>query len=59
METGEEVLRMDRGQGHEVTATGEHRRRLIVVLVITGAVLIVEVIGGVEHPCIAESSSRS
>ena len=32
--------------GHEVTATGEHRKRLIVVLVITGAVLIAEVIGG-------------
>ena len=31
---------------HEVTATGEHRKRLIVVLVITCAVLIVEVIGG-------------
>jgi cobalt-zinc-cadmium efflux system protein len=37
---------MGNGHGHEVTATGEHRRRLIVVLVITGAVLIVEVIGG-------------
>jgi cobalt-zinc-cadmium efflux system protein len=36
------------GGGHnsEVTATGEHRRRLIVVLVITGAVMIAEVIGG-------------
>jgi cobalt-zinc-cadmium efflux system protein len=36
------------GSGHspEVTATGEHRRRLIVVLVITSAVLIAEVIGG-------------
>ena len=31
---------------HEVTATGEHRKRLIVVLVTTCAVLIVEVIGG-------------
>ena len=37
---------MGDGHGIEVTATGEHRRRLIVVLVITGAVLIVEVIGG-------------
>jgi cobalt-zinc-cadmium efflux system protein len=36
------------GSGHsaEVSATGEHRRRLIVVLVITSAVLIAEVIGG-------------
>jgi len=32
--------------GHEVTATGEHRKRLVIVLVITGAVLIAEVIGG-------------
>ena len=31
---------------HEVTATGEHRKRLVVVLVITCAVLIAEVIGG-------------
>jgi cobalt-zinc-cadmium efflux system protein len=31
---------------HEVTATGAHRKRLIVVLVITCAVLIAEVIGG-------------
>ena len=40
--------------GHEVTATGEHRKRLIVVLVITGAVLIAEVIGGLiagSSPC--------
>src|SRR5688572_8981339 len=36
------------GGGHspEVTATGEHRRRLIVALVITSVVLIAEVIGG-------------
>jgi cobalt-zinc-cadmium efflux system protein len=34
------------GHNNEVTATGEHRRRLIVVLVITFAVLIAEVIGG-------------
>jgi cobalt-zinc-cadmium efflux system protein len=33
-------------RGHEVTATNEHRKRLIVVLVITSVVLIVEVIGG-------------
>ena len=31
---------------HDVTATGEHRKRLIVVLVITCAVLVAEVIGG-------------
>ncbi|HLM20840.1 MAG TPA: cation diffusion facilitator family transporter [Propionibacteriaceae bacterium] len=36
------------GGGHspEVTATSEHRRRLIVALVITSVVLIAEVIGG-------------
>jgi cobalt-zinc-cadmium efflux system protein len=34
------------GHGRDVTATGEHRKRLIVVLVITCAVLVVEVIGG-------------
>jgi cobalt-zinc-cadmium efflux system protein len=32
--------------GHDVTATGEQRNRLIVVLVITCAVLVAEVIGG-------------
>ncbi len=32
--------------GLEMTATGEHRRRLSVVLVITGSVLVAEVIGG-------------
>ncbi|HEU4909933.1 MAG TPA: cation diffusion facilitator family transporter [Propionibacteriaceae bacterium] len=32
--------------GHEATATNAHRNRLIVVLVITFAVLIVEVVGG-------------
>lgn len=37
---------MGSGHSHEVTATGEHRRRLIVALVITSAVLIAEVIGG-------------
>jgi cobalt-zinc-cadmium efflux system protein len=37
---------MGNGDGIEVTATGEHRRRLIVVLVITAAVLVAEVIGG-------------
>jgi cobalt-zinc-cadmium efflux system protein len=46
MEAGEEVRPMGGVPGHEVTATGEHRKRLIVVLVITGAVLIAEVIGG-------------
>ncbi len=34
------------GHSHEVTATGAHRSRLVVVLVITCAVLIAEVIGG-------------
>jgi cobalt-zinc-cadmium efflux system protein len=35
------------GEGsHEVTATGTHRKRLVVVLMITCAVLIAEVIGG-------------
>jgi cobalt-zinc-cadmium efflux system protein len=37
---------MGSGHSQEVTATGEHRRRLIVVLVITSVVLIVEVVGG-------------
>src|SRR5215207_1395864 len=37
---------MGSGHSHEITATGEHRKRLIMVLVITGAVLIAEVIGG-------------
>ena len=37
---------MGGGHGHDVTATGEHRKRLIVVLVITCAVLLAEVIGG-------------
>jgi cobalt-zinc-cadmium efflux system protein len=34
------------GYGHEVTVTNAHRKRLIVVLVITLGVLIAEVIGG-------------
>jgi cobalt-zinc-cadmium efflux system protein len=34
------------GHGYEVTATNAHRKRLIVVLVITLGVLIAEVIGG-------------
>jgi cobalt-zinc-cadmium efflux system protein len=38
---------MESGHSHEVTATSAHRKRLIVVLVITGVVLIVEVIGGI------------
>jgi cobalt-zinc-cadmium efflux system protein len=42
----EEVRQMGNGDGIEVTATGEHRRRLIVVLMITAAVLVAEVIGG-------------
>jgi cobalt-zinc-cadmium efflux system protein len=37
---------MGGGHAHHVTATGEHRKRLIVVLAITIAVLIAEVIGG-------------
>ncbi|HEY6688743.1 MAG TPA: cation diffusion facilitator family transporter [Propionibacteriaceae bacterium] len=37
---------MGSGHGHEVTATNAHRKRLIVVLVITFVVLIAEVIGG-------------
>lgn len=37
---------MSSGHGHEVTATNAHRKRLIVVLVITLTVLIAEVIGG-------------
>ena len=37
---------MGGGHGHDVTATGEHRKRLIVVLVITCAVLVAEVVGG-------------
>jgi cobalt-zinc-cadmium efflux system protein len=34
------------GHDHEVTATNAHRKRLIIVLVITLAVLIAEVVGG-------------
>jgi cobalt-zinc-cadmium efflux system protein len=41
-----EEARMGSGHGYEVTATNAHRKRLIVVLVITFAVLIAEVIGG-------------
>src|SRR6187399_903500 len=37
---------MGSGHGHEVTATGTHRKRLVIVLVITCVVLIIEVIGG-------------
>jgi cobalt-zinc-cadmium efflux system protein len=37
---------MDSEHSHEVTATGAHRNRLIVVLVITSVVLIAEVVGG-------------
>jgi cobalt-zinc-cadmium efflux system protein len=37
---------MGSGHGHEVTATNAHRKRLVVVLVITFVVLIAEVIGG-------------
>ena len=37
---------METGDGHAVTATNAHRNRLIIVLVITFAVLIAEVVGG-------------
>jgi cobalt-zinc-cadmium efflux system protein len=37
---------MGSGHGHELTATNAHRKRLLVVLVITFVVLIAEVIGG-------------
>jgi cobalt-zinc-cadmium efflux system protein len=37
---------MASGHGHDVTATNAHRKRLIIVLAITFAVLITEVIGG-------------
>jgi len=36
---------MGSGHGHDVTATNAHRKRLIIVLAITFAVLIIEVIG--------------
>jgi cobalt-zinc-cadmium efflux system protein len=41
-----EEVRMGSGHGHGVTATNAHRKRLIVVLIITFVVLIAEVIGG-------------
>jgi cobalt-zinc-cadmium efflux system protein len=41
-----EEVRMGSGHGHELTATNAHRKRLLVVLVITFLVLIAEVIGG-------------
>jgi cobalt-zinc-cadmium efflux system protein len=41
-----EEVRMGSGPGHELTATNAHRKRLLVVLVITFVVLIAEVIGG-------------
>ena len=37
---------MASGDGFEITAAGEHRKRLIVVLVITVGVLFAEVVGG-------------
>jgi cobalt-zinc-cadmium efflux system protein len=37
---------VDTGDGHAVTTTNAHRNRLIIVLVITFAVLIAEVVGG-------------
>jgi cobalt-zinc-cadmium efflux system protein len=42
----EVVARVAGGHSHDVTATNAHRKRLIVVLAITFAVLIAEVIGG-------------
>jgi cobalt-zinc-cadmium efflux system protein len=41
-----EVGELGGGHSHEMTATGAHRKRLVVVLAITCAVLIVEVVGG-------------
>jgi cobalt-zinc-cadmium efflux system protein len=41
-----EEVRMGSGHGHKLTATNAHRKRLLVVLVITFVVLIAEVIGG-------------
>jgi cobalt-zinc-cadmium efflux system protein len=41
-----EEVRMGSGHSHELTATNAHRKRLLVVLVITFVVLIAEVIGG-------------
>jgi cobalt-zinc-cadmium efflux system protein len=41
-----EEVRMGSGHGDELTATNAHRKRLLVVLVITFVVLIAEVIGG-------------
>ena len=43
---GEEGRQMASGDGFEITAAGEHRKRLIVVLVITVGVLFAEVVGG-------------
>jgi cobalt-zinc-cadmium efflux system protein len=37
---------MSDGHGHEMTATGAHRKRLVIVLLISSAVLLAEVIGG-------------
>jgi cobalt-zinc-cadmium efflux system protein len=37
---------MSDGNGHEMTATGAHRKRLVIVLLISSAVLLAEVIGG-------------
>jgi len=41
-----EVGELGGGHSHEMTATGAHRKRLVVVLAITFAVLIIEVVGG-------------
>jgi cobalt-zinc-cadmium efflux system protein len=37
---------MSDGHGHDMTATGAHRKRLVIVLLISSAVLLAEVIGG-------------
>jgi Co/Zn/Cd efflux system component len=42
----EVVERVEAGHDHGVTAAGAHRKRLGVVLAITGAVFVAEVIGG-------------
>src|SRR4051812_31146074 len=37
---------MGNRHGHEMTATGAHRKRLVIVLLISSGVLLAEVIGG-------------
>ena len=45
--------------GQDVTATGAHRKRLVVVLVITCAVLIAEVIGGLIAASLATRAATA